>query len=171
MQGSTITNAESPLAPRTITGSRGKAALCLIGSLVFVLVGAFMLQHETLASAWMWPGIVFFGVCAFVSAWLLARPQVLTLDADGFTISGGLMRSPWGTAWGDVQGFVVCKLPFGGSMIGFNFKPSAKQRSSLARFNGTFGAEGALPQGWPLSTEAMVDELNSYRMSALSQAS
>jgi hypothetical protein len=52
-------------------------------------------------------------------------------------------------------------------MIGFNYKAGASPRPRLARFNRAFGAEAALPRGWPQSPEALAAQLNAYRAQAL----
>ena len=130
------------------------------------------MRTESVAeSVWWWSGVGFFGLCALVSAWLLIRPQILILDDRGFKIAGGLVLSPQQVLWRDIRGFFVCRLPFGGEMIGFNFEAAAKERSTLARISRSIGAEGALPQGWPRSAEEMVEDLNAYRLRALSRTS
>jgi len=103
-----------------------------------------------------------------VFCWLLIRPQRLTLNPEGFTVSGGLVRSPKKIAWHSIEPFFVYRLPRGGKMIGFNFQPEgAPDRTLLMKLNGRLGAEGSLPKLWPGSPDQVVEELNAYRKQAL----
>ncbi len=154
------------VGPRTIESSRLKASLSLLGSLVFVAIGVMMVR-DPLVSTKGWLALVFFGVCAAAFAVLLFRPQVLILDKDGFMISGGFVRSPKKVLWRDVEGFFVYRLPRGGKMIGYNLQPAARKQTALSKIARSFGADGALPKGWPGSAEKMADELNAYRLWAL----
>jgi len=156
------------LMPTTeITTSRWKIAVFLGGSLAFVAIAFWLLQHPT-QNAWKLKlGFVFFGLCAALFVGLLINPQRLVLDHEGFTILGGFVRSPKKIQWRDIDGFFVYRLPRGGKMIGFNYKAGASPRPRLARFNRAFGAEGALPKGWPQSPEALAAQLNAYRAQAL----
>ena len=149
--------------------SRWKMTLYLAGSLAFVAIALFFLQHPSEMrhpneGAWkMWLCLVFFSPCALVFAWLLIRPPRLLLDRQGFTLVGGLIRSPKTIPWRDVEAFFVYRLPRGGKMIGYNYRPGVREVTALARVGRAFGADGALPKGWTLSPEKMVDELNAYR--------
>lgn len=154
------------LAPREYVSSRAKTSLLLLGSLAFVSIAAF-LPEDGGGSSWrLWCG-GFFGLGGLVALWLLVRPQRLRLDSTGFTVLGGLVRSPKPIPWGDISPFFLYRLPRGGRMIGFNFRPGAASRTRLAEFNRRLGAEGALPKLWPGSPEHMVEELNDFREQAL----
>jgi hypothetical protein len=154
----------------TMTTSRRKVALYLAGSLTFAGVAAWALQHSE-SGAWkLQAAIAFFGLCALVFAWRLVRPQRLLLDREGFTLLGGLARSPRKVAWRDLDGFFVYRLSRGTKMIGYNYRPGAREVPRLARFSRPFGADGALPMGWKQSPEAMVAQLNAYRAGALAES-
>jgi len=155
------------MEPLIITGSRAKTAIYLAISIVFVAVGVLMVGHPSGAKdlIYSWLSIVFFGLGVVVFGWLLVRPQVLQLDSEGFSLGGGLVRTPRKTRWRDVQAFFVFRLPRGGKMIGFNYEPG--RRPSLASVSRRFGADGGLPKSWPKSPEAMADILNGYRERAL----
>ena len=158
-----------PARSTTITSSRGKTLLYLATSVVFVAMGVFMLgdpSHTTMA----WLCILFFGLGVAAFVWLLIRPQTLTLDETGFTLGGGMVRSPLTIAWRDVQGFFVYKLPKGGKMIGYNFTPGARKDTAIAKLARGLGADGALPRAWPQSPEKMAETLNAYRARALARA-
>jgi hypothetical protein len=155
-----------PARSTIITSSRGKTLAYLAVSLIFVAMGAFMLGDPSQATM-AWLCIVFFGLGVVAFIWLLIRPQTLTLDAEGFTLGGGMVRSPKTIPWRDVQGFFVYKLPKGGKMIGYNFAPGARKDTTIARLARGFGADGALPRAWPQSPEKMAETLNAYRARAL----
>jgi hypothetical protein len=147
--------------------SRWKIALYLGGSLAFVAIALFFLQHPD-RDAWkMQLGLGFFGLCSVVFVGLLIRPQRLLLDRQGFTLVGGFIRSPKNIPWRDVDAFFVYRLPRGGKIIGYNYRPGVREVSALARVGRALGADGALPKGWALSPEKMVAELNAYREQAL----
>jgi hypothetical protein len=142
--------------------------LYLLLSLAFV-AGGVLIVRDPSSGAGGWLCMTFFGLCAVVFAIQLIRPQVLTLDIDGFTLDGGLVWSPKTVLWRDVQGFFVYRLPRGGKMIGYNWEPGAKKDTAARRLVRAFGADGALPKGWPGSPEQMVEDLNAYRLWALSR--
>jgi hypothetical protein len=156
------------MEPLTITGSRLKTALYLALSIAFVAGGVWVVGHPSQAKdlIYGWLSIALFGLGALVFIWLLARPQVLRLDSEGFSLRGGVTRAPQFTRWRDVQTFFVFRLPRGGTMIGFNYT-EGRQPSKLSALARLAGAEGALPKGWPKSPEAMVVILNDYRERAL----
>ena len=125
-------------------------------------------QPET-DPTWAWISIFFFGLCSCVFAFLLFRPQRLLLNHEGFTLSGGLVRSPKQVHWHDIEEFYLLSLPRGGGIIGYNFKPGARPQSLMLKLNRGFGAEAGLPRGWTASSEEMVEELNEYRNEVLLQ--
>lgn len=148
--------------------ARWKTALYLAVSLVFVVGG---LWARPGAGAWKLDlAVGFFGLGALVFAWLLIRPQRLQLDARGFTLSGGMVRTPRQVAWADVDRFFIYRLPRGGRMVGYNFKPGVRKPSALGAITRGLGAEAALPKGWPQSPEQLVDELETYRRLAAGQS-
>jgi len=147
--------------------ARWKIALYLAGSLAFVAIALLLLEHPD-RDAWKLQFVLgFFGLCAVVFAWLLIRPQRLLLDPEGFTVVGGFARNPKKVRWRDIDEFFVYRLPRGGKMIGFNYKPGAREVSPIARLNRRLGADGALPKGWAQSPENVATELNEYRVRAI----
>lgn len=149
-----------------IIASRGKTACMLLGSLAFVAMGLFVPDREGNYLIW---GAVFFAACSTVLVVLLIRPQRLSLDQEGLTLSGGLLRSPTRIAWRDVSGFFVVPIrPGGSSLIGFNYSPGAANKPKGAAFSRRLaGADGALSGVWSGSNTAVVDKLNAYREYAL----
>lgn len=151
--------------------SRWKIVLYLGVSLMFVATALFALRHPD-EDAWkMQLCLGFFGPGSVVFMWLLIRPQRLLLDRQGFTLVGGLIRTPKTVAWRDIEPFFVYRLPRGGKMIGYNYREGVREVSAMARLGRALGAEGALPKGWPMSPEKMVVELNGYRERALGAGS
>lgn len=148
-----------------IIASRRKTALMLAGSLAFVAIGLFVPDREGNHLIW---GTVFFAACSAVFIVLLIRPQRLSFDREGLTLSGGLLRSPTRVAWRDVSGFFVVPIRPGTSLIGFNYSPVAANRPKGAAFSRRIaGADGALSGVWSGSNAAVVDKLNAYREYAL----
>lgn len=156
------------VAPRLIKSSTGKTILFLIISIGFVLIGGSEIASKgASADIRAWLGVIFFGLGAIVFAVLLFRPMIIALDADGFTVSGGLIRNAKLTRWRDVQGFFVYKLPRGGKMVGFNYTPGSPARPKSANFSRLVGAEAGLPKGFALSPEKLAETLNDCRARAL----
>ncbi|MBO9709282.1 MAG: hypothetical protein J7521_13830 [Caulobacter sp.] len=154
------------VGPRTIQASRVKACLYLAGSLAFVAIGVLMVQDPATGLKG-WLALGFFALCAACFIVMLVRPQTLELDIQGFTVRGGFIRSPKTVLWRDVETFFVYRLPKGGKMIGYNLVPAARNQTALGRMARSFGADGALPKGWPGSPDAMVEDLKAYRQWAL----
>lgn len=164
-------DATEPVEPRTIRGSRAKSLFYLLGGIAFVWMGVHMVRDFAGQSGLVavkyevvgWVAIVFFGLAALGGALSFIRPRALILDGSGFAIGGGFVRSPLKIAWRDIQGFHVREQNRYKS-IGFRFELGAK--SPLNRRPGMeLGLSGS---GWPLSTEKMVEVLNTYRQQALS---
>jgi hypothetical protein len=166
MWGKTAAEISVPPRHTTIQGSRGKTLLYLAGSLAFTAIGVLMVAdpHRGLKS---WLCVTFFGLCTAVFAVLLVRPHKLILDDNGFTLDGGLRRSPRTTAWRDVETFFVYRLPKAGKMIGYTLMPAVRKNTMMANLARNFGGDGALPKGWSMSPEQMAETLNAHRARAL----
>jgi hypothetical protein len=151
-----------------IIQSRLKTSVAFLGSSAFVAIATLLPSQAGESNDWRWWCGAFFGLCAVVFCWLLIRPQRLTLDREGFTVRGGFVRSPKRIPWRSIDPFFVYRLPRGGKMIGFNFRPGAEPRHTLLRkLNRRLGAEGSLPKLWPVPPDQLVEELNAYRQRAL----
>jgi len=159
------------IEPLVISASRGKTLLLLSASLAFVLACAFLIHvSKDGDTAGLWWCMAFFGLGALVFAWQLARPQILMLNVQGFSLGGGLVRSPKLVPWKDIEGFyVVHRRRRIGDMIGYNFAPGVKKSSVMRSVTRSLGAEAALPQGWTLSPEEMAVLLNAYRQEAMAR--
>ena len=157
----------SPMDEVRITQSRTKVVLLLAGSLAFVAAYALLPDPDHTLPVW---GGWFFGLCALVAAVLFLRPRALTLDEEGFSISGGLIRTPRKTAWKDVTGFFPISPAAGSSIVGFNYSADAASKP-----RGTWvakhlsGADAGISGGWSCSTVDLARQLNAYRDRALAQ--
>jgi hypothetical protein len=152
-----------------IVGARWKAALYLIASLAFAVGGALMLNDPDESRAAAMLCLMVFGIGAVVFLVLLLRPQRLVLNSEGFEVSGGLVGTPKLVRWRDIEPLFVYRLPRAGKMIGYNFRPGVKPESTMGRIARRFGADAALPKGWPMSPDAMVEHLNAVRAQALGE--
>ena len=153
------------MEPQVIRESRVKMGGYLAIALAFVALFLWMAlgstsQRDVLTG---WIGIALFGTGGGLFGWMLVRPQVLRLDAQGFVLDGGLVRKPKRIAWADIDRFFVYRAPRGGKLIGYNYLPGRAPPSRLVGLNRAFGAEGGLPRNWTLSPEALVTLLNDYR--------
>ncbi|HEX4183245.1 MAG TPA: STM3941 family protein [Caulobacteraceae bacterium] len=150
---------------QTITGSRSKAAVYLVGALAFSASGVWMTTNpgkpEDVWKGWFVAG--FFGLCALVFSWLLLFPSVLILDTRGFSLGFGFRRDPRMIAWRDVDRFFIYRGDRGVKLIGFNYKPGRAPPSRLRGLVRAFGADAGLPKGWTMSPEALVDLLNQQK--------
>jgi len=109
-----------------------------------------------------------FGLGSLVLIGLLIRPQVLSLDPEGFTLAGGLMRKPQRTLWRDIDKFFVYAVPSGGGdMVAYNYSPGKLPTTVAASLSHAMGADGGLPPGWSLPPAEMVERLNAYRQAVL----
>ena len=149
-----------------IKSSLWKSALTLIGSLALTVLCAALSSSGNFI---IWFGVAFFGLGSIISVFMLVRPQRLLLTPSGFSVVGGLSRSPKETLWSEVSPFFVFDLPKGGKMIGFNYTSEAQKNSILVRLSQSIGADGGLPTGWTQSPEKIVVHLNSYRAKVLAK--
>lgn len=139
----------------------------LVGALVFVALYALLPDPNHEMPSW---GGWFFGLCVAVFIVLLLRPRQLTLNEDGFSISGGLARKPTTIQWEDVTGFFPLSIRLGSSMIGFNYSPGAKDKPRGAWVSKRLaGADGGISGAWPCSNADLANQLNAYRHRALTR--
>jgi hypothetical protein len=148
-----------------IVSSRRKTVLLLLFSLGFVAISMFLPGPPD--SGLLWSG-VFFSVCSTVFIGLLIRPQRLVIDKSGFTLAGGLIRSPRKVEWQDLEGFFVVHVAHGAKLIGFNYSNNAVGRRRGTEFSRRVaGCDGAIPGVWPGGEAAVVDQLNGYLTRAI----
>ncbi|PWB90922.1 hypothetical protein C5688_08650 [Methylocystis sp. MitZ-2018] len=119
-----------------------------------------------------WLGIGFFGFGICVNLVLLARPHSLLLDSEGFTLAGGLIRTPQKIAWRDIERFFVHRLDSPSpSFVGYDFAAGHEPKHWLLKISRANGADGMLPGLWTLPAPDLVERLNAYRARAMAYAS
>lgn len=152
--------------PHEIASSRGKALGLLALSLGFVAIALFVPADDG-DQTWRWLCGGFFGLCAIAFVALIVRPQRVVLDGGGFTVSGGLARSPRHVAWRDVDRFFAYRLPRGGRMVGYELAVHARPDTYMGDLARRWGADGVLPKTLAESPETIADRFNAYRAAAL----
>lgn len=152
--------------PEEWVASRGKTLGYLAICAGFVAVALF-LPHDGKGEGWRWLCLLFFGLGCIVLAVTLVRPQRLMLDAEGFTIAGGLARSSRRRGWCDVERFHLFRLPRGGTMVGYDLADHARRDSYLGDLQRRWAPDGVLPKTLPGSPESIAAALNAYRDRAL----
>jgi hypothetical protein len=153
------------MEPVTVRSSRRKYVRLLLGSVGFFALAALLPGAGTDVD-WRWPARIFFGLGTLVFAALLIRPQRLSLDSSGLTVSGGLVLKPRSIGWAEIDRFI----PLQPGMIGFTYRPRARPESHLRRFNRRMSnVDDAIPGRWELSTPDMIALLEDYRSRALSE--
>ncbi|MBW8815160.1 MAG: alpha/beta hydrolase [Caulobacterales bacterium] len=142
--------------------------LYLVGSVVLGCASiAAQMDHQPALRGREWLSFLFaFPVATF--AWLAIRPRRLTLDDEGFVLSGGFSWRPTRVFWREVEAFYVCQPGRGSRAVGFRYRSAAKDYSHLADDLPTRRPTVVL-QGWDEPPEAMVLELNRYRARAVGE--
>ena len=145
--------------PILLQPSRTKWLAVALGSLVFVLIGIWMVRAGEMLG---WVGIAFFGLCLSVSLiCMLPQASYLRLTRDGFTMCS-LFRAHT-IRWDDVTGFGVGRI-FTNKMVMFNYVESYQRSPKLRSFNTELtGFEAAIPDSYGLRHEDLADLLNRYK--------
>ena len=148
-----------------LISSRPKIVLLVLGCTPFVAIAlSAFLQGER--ELWIWLSLLLFGGGLISSGLLLVNPMKLHLDETGFALSGGFFMGIRQARWADVEQFSVVRLPRGGKMICYNFKPHARKATWWMEINRRLGADASLPKLWPGKPEDLVEKLNRYRAEA-----
>jgi hypothetical protein len=139
--------------PMRLNPSRKKGTLFFIGALLFAVVGFFMVQTNA-KNGWM--VLLFFGACALAMLMnMLPNASSLLLTEEGFTVTS-LSRSSF-TPWKAIESFGTMSTR-GSQMVAFTYNKDANVsklgRSISAALAG--GAEGALPDTYGMSVEALL---------------
>jgi len=147
------------MSETVIAGSRGKSALMLLVSLIFVAGGILLLRSPDVSRAVAWLCLGFFGVCTVVAAATLIAPNRIVLSDRGFTATA-LWRS-FDVAWDDVEGFHVWKNPAAHqTLAAWRYRPGHAPTGVLAGMSDSLGAQGSVPGLYGMSTPALVELLN-----------
>jgi hypothetical protein len=148
---------------------RAKKAFHLLLALI-LLVGTIFALHADQGSigsaAPLWLGIPLCVAASGVFGWQAIKPPRLVLGADGFTFEDNI-RSARKVAWRDTENFFVWRSGRGNTFIGYKLKPEARSGSILAKANHRVGADGILPNIWPVSPECLATQMNAVRQGGL----
>lgn len=139
--------------------SLAKRLVRLASCALFTFIGAMMIRD---GEAWGWLVLGFFGLAAALFlALLLPGAEYLRLTAEGFEV-----RSLWRShrqRWDDVAVFHAGRIARN-AMVLIDYAPTyARQRSARRLAAGIAGAEGALPDTYGHSAEALAELLNDWR--------
>ena len=145
--------------PLILRPSKVKTSGLLVGCLIFVLGGAWIVPNDHMTG---WLSIIFFGLCALVFAvQLLPNSSYLRLTSEGFTICS-LFRAH-SFKWSDVRSFSVGRVGLN-KMVMFDFSEHYQDSSRLRKINvGIARHEGGLPDSYGMPHEDLVNLLNQYR--------
>jgi hypothetical protein len=145
--------------PVTYRTRPAKMAFLVLGSLVFVSLGLWLLPREpNIARAC----IIFFGLCALVGLVnLLPNSSYLTLTEKGFLLVS-LFRKHF-VEWSNVQSFVPVRIQRR-SMVGWNYSSEYRGSKRLRSVNSALaGVEAALPDTYGMPAEQLADLMNQLR--------
>jgi hypothetical protein len=142
--------------PVTLRSSRKKMLWMLLGSLLFVAAGFWMLSDGRVTA---YLTIAFFGLCALVfGISLLPNSSYLRLAREGFTVCS-MFRSRF-IEWRHVGEFGVTRIGLK-KMVGWDPSHST---SKLGRANKAMcGYASALPDTYGMKAEDLADLLNHLR--------
>ena len=150
-----------------ISSSRWKTIPFFVGSVAIAAFTLFELQNPDPDPPMLKLGLAFASLCAVVFAWALVRPLRLLLDDEGFTLVGGLVRSPTKVRWHDIESFFVHRVNGRYKTIGYNYKSGVRAASLWRDLSRSLGADGVITADWPRSTDGMVEYLNACRTEAV----
>jgi hypothetical protein len=146
------------LLPLTLRPNRLKFFALATGSLVFLLIGIWMIKD----GEWKgWFVAIFAVVClvVFIKA-MLPGATYLALDNIGFTVCS--LHRIRRYRWSEVGEFVAVKLTYN-KMVMFNFSPTFDRLSNIRKVNASMsGFEAGLPDSYGLSHEKLAALMNAY---------
>lgn len=145
----------------TFHASRGKAALVLLASIVFFVIGYFMRVEEPFMG---WGCMLFFGLGIPVGLIMLFSPRstYLRLDQEGFEM-GSLVKKTR-TRWSDVAGFELASIR-GAKMIAIVYAPHYEgQKIGRAVAGNLSGMEGAIANSYNAPLAEVLRTLNEWRL-------
>jgi len=136
--------------PVTLRPSRRKWAIVFAGCLAFAIGGIAM------GSWYVW---AVFGIGTVIGGvMLLPGAGYLRLERDGFHLCS-LFRGQF-IPWTAVHDFGVTRILLN-KMVGLNYEPGKAPMKALSRANaGLVGFEGALPETYGMSAEALAELMN-----------
>jgi hypothetical protein len=144
----------------TFHASRGKAALILLASIIFVVIGFFLRIEKPFMG---WACMIFFGLGIAVGLIMLFAPNstYLRLDPEGFEIGSFVKKSR--TKWTDVAGFELASIR-GAKMIAIVYAPDYEgQKIGRAVAENLSGMEGAIGNSYNAPLAEVLKTLNEWR--------
>lgn len=144
------------------TGSRVKAGLGFMGSLIFVVIGLLMISDATSVSIGGWLSTIFFGACLFVFLVLCLRPFRLAADQSGLHRTGGLRLSRKTVPWNTVDSFFIYNAGRWAETVGYNYRTGFEPPGMLRKLNRVLGADSTLPALWRQHPTEIADVLNEH---------
>jgi hypothetical protein len=148
-------------ATSVLRPSRGRTLLMVLGSVVFVLCGWWMIES---GKVFGWFAVAFFGICCV--AWLVR----LLPGACGVVVmkEGIAIRSFFRVRfyeWERVEGFGLIAVR-NQLMVGFN-EAACESRGPANLTQAVFGFSHSLPESFGYEAEQLAAILNQYRQDAL----
>jgi hypothetical protein len=144
----------------TYHASRSKAALILLASIAFVVIGYFVRVEKPFAG---WACMIFFGLGIPVGLMLLFSPNstYLRLDQEGFEM--GSFAKKTRIKWTDVAGFELASIR-GARMIAIVYTPHYEgQKMGRAVAENLSGMEGAIANSYNAPLDQLLKTLNEWR--------
>lgn len=151
---------EQEAQERIFRVSRWKAVVLLLGSLLLVAAGAWMVPEQPVSGGLC---VLFFGLGIPLSLWMLRSDSVyLRLDPEGFEM-GALWRRHR-TRWADVQEFRLAQIR-GHRLISVVYRPGYRQqrvgRALASALSG--GMERAIGNHYDAPLDEILSALNAWR--------
>ncbi|MCC6961950.1 MAG: hypothetical protein IT585_01720 [candidate division Zixibacteria bacterium] len=146
--------------PVTLRPSRTRTALLFCGSLMFVILGVWMVR-EGLVVGYLSIGFFGLGLIAF-GLNFHPRAAYLHLSEDGFTYCRGFLRHTHG--WSDIQEFGVVIFKFN-RIVAWNFAPdypASRGGRAFSRWIADF--EAALPDTYGMKAEYLAELMERLRL-------
>jgi hypothetical protein len=144
----------------TYHASRSKAALILLASVAFVVMGYFMRVEKPFVG---WACMIFFGLGIPVGLMLLFSPNstYLRLDQEGFEMGSFAQKTR--IKWTDVAGFELASIR-GAKMIAIIYAPHYEgQKTGRAVAENLSGMEGAIANSYDAPLAEVLKTLNEWQ--------
>ncbi len=147
--------------PIVLRVQRGRGAVLVLGSAVFVAIGAGLWSSNGSSTTGALT-VGFFGLCGLVGLAMAIAPPRLEIGP------GGLVQTAlWRTtrlAWADVYNFRPITIGLTNKAVGFDYLNPPGKRSALRGLNTALaGSQGSLQPGWEIDSQALSELLNKAR--------
>ena len=152
--------------PVVVRPRRFYLTACFIGSLCFVLIGAFLLATND-RSAMAWGSTAFFAVCALVLGFcLLPGSLSLTLDRTGFRFT--IFYQARRAEWQNVSDICAASAPWPARQQYIRYRDAGLNGSKLSRWESeALGFNASLPGYFELQADELAELMRRWRLMAL----